>query len=131
MSVFTEAETAYLTSQRMARLATASPSGQPDVAAVTFDIDGDTIVSGGFDITKTVRYGHLQKNPRAVIVIDDLASVDPWSPRGVKVRGTATLEGAAGAMRIRIVPEVIWSWGLNTDAEKRFLGVERRDVSAT
>jgi hypothetical protein len=33
-------------------------------------------------------------------------------------------------MRIRIVPEVIWSWGINTDAEKRFLGVERRDVSA-
>ncbi len=131
MTVFTEAETAYLTSQRMARLATASPSGQPDVAAVTFDIDGDTIVSGGFDITKTVRYGHLLKNPRAVIVIDDLASVDPWSPRGVKVRGTATLEGAAGVMRIRIVPEVIWSWGLNTDAEKRFHGVERRDVSAT
>ena len=131
MTVFTEAETAYLTSQRMARLATASPSGQPDVAAVTFDIDGDTIVSGGFDITKTVRYGHLLKNPRAVIVIDDLASVDPWSPRGVKVRGTATLEGAAGVMRIRIVPEVIWSWGLNADAEKRFRGVERRDVSAT
>jgi pyridoxamine 5'-phosphate oxidase family protein len=131
MPVFTEAETAYLTSQRMARLATASPTGQPDVAAVTFDIDGDTIVSGGFDITKTVRYGYLQKNPRAVIVIDDLASVDPWSPRGVKVRGSATLEGAPGAMRIRIVPEVIWSWGLNTDAEKRFLGVERRDVSAT
>ena len=130
MPVFTEAETAYLTSQRMARLATASPTGQPDVAAVTFDIDGDTIVSGGFDITKTVRYGYLQKNPRAVIVIDDLASVDPWSPRGVKVRGSATLEGAPGAMRIRIVPEVIWSWGLNTDAEKRFLGVERRDVSA-
>jgi pyridoxamine 5'-phosphate oxidase family protein len=130
MGVFTEAETAYLTSQRMARLATASPTGQPDVAAVTFDIDGDTIVSGGFDITKTVRYGYLQKNPRAVIVIDDLASVDPWSSRGVKVRGSATLEGAPGAMRIRIVPEVIWSWGLNTDAEKRFLGVERRDVSA-
>jgi pyridoxamine 5'-phosphate oxidase family protein len=130
MPVFTEAETAYLASQRMARLATASPTGQPDVAAVTFDIDGDTIVSGGFDITKTVRYGYLQKNPRAVIVIDDLASVDPWSPRGVKVRGSATLEGAPGAMRIRIVPEVIWSWGLNTDAEKRFLGVERRDVSA-
>jgi pyridoxamine 5'-phosphate oxidase family protein len=131
MGVFTEAETAYLTSQRMARLATASPSGQPDVAAVTFGLDGDTIVSGGFDITKTVRYGYLQKNPRAVIVIDDLVSVDPWSPRGVKVRGAATLEEAAGGMRIRIVPEVIWSWGINTDAEKRFLGVERRDVSTT
>jgi pyridoxamine 5'-phosphate oxidase family protein len=131
MSVFTESEVAYLGSQRMARLATASPSGQPDVAAVTFRLDGDTIVSGGFDITKTVRYGNLLKNPRAVIVIDDLATVDPWSPRGVKVRGAAMLEGDAGSMRIRIVPEVIWSWGINTDGEKRFLGIERRDVTTS
>lgn len=131
MRVFTEAEMAYLTSQRMARLATASPTGQPDVAAVTFAVEDDTIVSGGFDITKTVRYRNLQRNPRAVIVIDDLASVDPWAPRGVKVRGTATLEGAAGRLRIRIVPEVIWSWGINTGAETRFLGVERRDVGAS
>jgi pyridoxamine 5'-phosphate oxidase family protein len=130
MSVFTDAEVAYLASQRMARLATASPSGQPDVAAVTFRLDGQTIVTGGHDITKTVRYGYLQKNPRAVIVIDDLVSVDPWTPRGVKVRGSARLEEAAGGMRIRIVPEVVWSWGLNADAEKRFLGVERRDVTA-
>ena len=33
-------------------------------------------------------------------------------------------------MRIRIVPEVVWSWGINADAEKRFLGVERRDVTS-
>ena len=131
MTVFTDAEVAYLTSQRMARLATASPTGQPDVAAVTFRLDGDTIVSGGYDITKTVRYGFLQGNPRAVIVIDDLASVDPWSPRGVKVRGSAAIEEAPGGAQIRIVPEVIWSWGINTDAEKRFLGVERRSVTST
>lgn len=131
MTVFTEAEVAYLASQRMARLATASPAGEPDVAAVTFGLDGDTIVSGGFDITKTVRYGYLQRNPRAVIVIDDLASVDPWSPRGVKVRGRALLEGEGRALRIRIIPEVVWSWGINTDAEKRFMSIERRDVSPT
>jgi pyridoxamine 5'-phosphate oxidase family protein len=129
MGVFTEAEIAYLRTQRMARLATASASGQPDVAAVTFSLDGDTIVSGGFDITKTVRYGFLKSNPRAVIVIDDLASVDPWQPRGVKVRGAAAIEDGARGLVIRIVPEVIWSWHLNTDAEKRFMGVERRDVT--
>jgi len=77
VSVFTEHEDAYLRSQRLARLATASTTGAPDVAAVTFGVDGDTIVSGGYDITKTVRYGNLKANPRAVIVIDDLASTDP------------------------------------------------------
>ncbi len=121
MSVFTNEEIEYLQSQRMARLATASPTGQPDVAAVTFGVDGDTIVSGGFDITKTVRHGNLLKNPRAVIVIDDLASVDPWSPRGVKVRGAAAIEEGTGGLRIRITPEVIWSWGINAVGEKRFL----------
>lgn len=132
MSVFTEPELQYLRSQRMARLATASASGMPDVAAVTFGIDDDTIVSGGYDITKTVRYGNLLKNPRAVIVIDDLASVDPWSPRGVKVRGEASIEQGDGGLMIRIVPDVIWSWGINVGAEKRFAvgggGIERRDL---
>lgn len=128
MSVFTEHEAAYLRSQRMARLATASATGAPDVAAVTFGIERDTVVSGGYDITKTVRYGNLKANPRAVIVIDDLASTDPWAPRGVKVRGSAALEEHDGRLQIRITPEVIWSWGINPDGESRFHGVQRRTV---
>ena len=128
MGAFTDGELVYLRSQRMARLATASAAGEPDVAAVTFAVEGDTIVSGGFDITKTVRYGNLLRNPRATIVIDDLASVNPWSPRGVKVRGAAAIEGEAGGLCIRITPEVVWSWGINVGAESRFKGVERRDL---
>ena len=128
MGVFTEAEIAYLQDQPLARIATASASGVPDVAAVGFGLDGDEVVTGGFDITKTVRYKNLLANPRATIVIDDLASVDPWSPRGVKVRGRAILEEEGRGMRIRIIPKVIWSWHLNTDAEKHFHGVEKRVV---
>jgi pyridoxamine 5'-phosphate oxidase family protein len=128
MSVFSDLEVEYLESQRPARLATASSSGQPDVSAVGFGLDGDSIVSGGIDLTKTVRFRHLSGNPRATIVIDDLASVDPWSPRGVKVRGRAVVEDHDGSLRIRITPEVVWSWGINADAEKRFATIERRDV---
>ena len=128
MGVFTEAELEFLTSQRLARIATASSSGVPDVAAVGFGVDGDDIVTGGYDITKTVRYRNLLANPRTTIVTDDLASVDPWEPRGVKVRGAATLEEHGRGMRIRIRPGVVWSWHLNVDAEKHFLGVERRSV---
>jgi pyridoxamine 5'-phosphate oxidase family protein len=126
MAVFTDAELEYLSTQPLARIATASATGVPDVAAVGFGVDGDTLVTGGYDITKTVRYRNLLANPRATIVVDDLASVDPWAPRGVKVRGAATIEEVTGGMRIRIVPEVIWSWHLNQDAEKRFLSVEKR-----
>jgi pyridoxamine 5'-phosphate oxidase family protein len=131
MTVFTDAERDYLTTQPLARIATASESGVPDVAAVGFTVDGDHVVTGGFDITKTVRYRNLQANPRATIVIDDLASVDPWRPRGVKVRGSATIEEGSGGLRIRIVPAVVWSWGLNAGAETRFRTIERRDVTAT
>ncbi len=129
MGIFTDPEIAYLRSQRLARLATASAAGQPDVSAVGFGLEGDSIVSGGIDLTKTVRYRHLQENPRATIVIDDLTSMDPWSPRGIKVRGSASLEEHEGRLRIRIEPAVIWSWNINDDAEKTFASIERRRVS--
>jgi pyridoxamine 5'-phosphate oxidase family protein len=129
MAVFTDAELDYLATQRLARLATASGAGEPDVSAVGFGIEGDEIVSGGMDITKTVRYRHLLENPRATIVIDDLASIEPWQPRGIKVRGSAVLEDDNGKPRIRICPEVIWSWGINTGQEKRFASIERRTVA--
>ena len=129
MGVFTDAELEYLATQRLARLATASSAGEPDVSAVGFGVEGDAIVSGGMDITKTVRYRHLGENPRATIVIDDLASVEPWRPRGIKVRGRAVIEDDNGRLRIRITPEVIWSWGLNADQEKRFASIERRTVA--
>lgn len=129
MQPFTNEELAYLRAQRLARIATSSASGQPDVAPVGFGVDDDAIVSGGLDITKTVRYQNLLENPRAAVVIDDLASMDPWTPRGVKVRGAATIESHEDGLRIRIVPDVIWSWGINEGREKRFASVERRTVT--
>jgi pyridoxamine 5'-phosphate oxidase family protein len=47
---------------------------------------------------------------RAAIVIDDLASTDPWRPRGVEVRGRA--EALDRPPLIRIYPERVVSWGL-------------------
>jgi pyridoxamine 5'-phosphate oxidase family protein len=131
MAVFTESEQSFLADQRLARLATASATGEPDVSPVGFEVDGDSIVSGGLDITKTVRYRHLTANPRATVVIDDLASVDPWRPRGVKVRGDATLEERDGKLQIRIRPQVIWSWGINADEPKHFATIEKRVIDAT
>lgn len=128
-SVFSERELAYLASQRLARIATASLTGRPDVAPVGFALDADAIVSGGLDIAKTVRFKNLLENPRATIVIDDLASTNPWTPRGVKVHGSVSIETPDGGLRIRIVPEVIWSWGINVGAEKRFASVQKRVVS--
>jgi pyridoxamine 5'-phosphate oxidase family protein len=129
MAVFTDAELEFLSSQRLARLATSSRTGQPDVSAVGFTVERDSIVSGGLDLTKTIRYRHLLENPQAAIVVDDVVSLDPWQPRGVKVRGDATLEDDGGRPRIRIRPRVVWSWGINSGAEKRFASIERRNVA--
>lgn len=130
MSAFTDAELAYLRSQPLMRFATASPTGRPDVAPVGFGVEGDDIVSGGFDITRTVRFRNVRSNPRATLVIDDLASVEPWSPRGIKVIGSAVIEEAADGPRFRITPEVIISWAIN-ETTPGIPRMERRDVRGT
>lgn len=127
MGVFTDRELAYLKSQPLMRFASASPTGRPDVATVAFSIDGDDIVTAGFDIAKTVRYRNITSNPIATVIVDDLASVDPWAPRGVKVRGSARIENDAAGLRFRIAPQVIWSWGVNEETPG-IPRMERRQV---
>jgi len=129
VAAFTQREVDYLTSQPLMRFASASPTGRPDVAAVAFSVDGDDIVTAGFDIAKTVRYRNVEANPRAAVVIDDLAALEPWTPRGVKVRGRVRIEGDASGQRFRITPEVIWSWGVN-DPAPGIPTIERRDVAS-
>ena len=129
MTAFTDAELAYLKATPLMRFATASPDGKPDVVPVVFSVDGDDIVTSGFDITHTVRYRNIEANPRATLVVDDLATVDPWSPRGIKIIGAAAIEVVDGAPRFRITPEVIVSWALN-DTTPGIPKMERRVVSS-
>ncbi len=74
---FTTAEQEYLGSQRLARIATASANGTPDVAPVGFRFDGDVFWVGGIDLPTTLKYRNVRANPVASIVVDDLASVEP------------------------------------------------------
>lgn len=130
MAVFTDAELEYLRGQPIGRLASASPDGDPEVSAVGFSADVDGIVTGGFDITKTLRYRNITRTGRAAMVIDDLETIDPWAPRGVKVQGRAEIvTDDAGKAAIRIHPETVWSWGINVGAETYFAGrIEKRHV---
>lgn len=127
MSAFTPAELEYLESQPLMRFASASSTGRPDVAPVTFEVDGDDILTAGFDITRTVRFRNVQTNPRVSVVIDDLATTDPWSPRGIKIIGTAVIEERDGAPRFRIIAHVIISWAIN-DTNPGLPKMERRTV---
>lgn len=127
MSVFTDAEREYLRTQPLMRFASASLTGRPDVAPVVFELDGDDIVTSGFDIKSTVRYRNVQANPRATVVVDDLASTNPWSPRGIKVIGSCIVESHGTGERFRITPEVIISWAIN-DTKPGIPAMERRVV---
>lgn len=127
MPAFTDREIAYLRSQPLMRFASASLSGRPDVAPVVFELDGDDILTSGFDIASTVRYRNVRENPRVTVVIDDLASVNPWSPRGVKIIGTCTIEAADTGERFRIAPQVVISWAIN-DTTPGIPTMERRSV---
>ncbi|MFZ4756377.1 MAG: hypothetical protein ACOYL4_10275 [Miltoncostaeaceae bacterium] len=57
-----------------------------------------------------------------------MGTIDPWSPRGIKGRGSATMGPSADGERSRISPEVIWSWGVNDTADG-IPKMERREVS--
>ncbi len=127
MSIFTNAEIEYLKSQPLMRFATSSPSGRPDIAPVVFEVEGDDIITAGFDITHTVRYRNLQTNPQVSVVIDDLASTNPWSPRGIKIIGSAVIELKDDAPRFRIAADVIISWAIN-DTTPGIPKMERRKV---
>ncbi|MFD5315934.1 PPOX class F420-dependent oxidoreductase [Streptomyces sp. NPDC127098] len=120
MTHFTDAQRAYLGTQRLARLATVDPGGQPQNNPVGFFLqDDDTILVGGLRMGATKKWRNLQANPRLSLVVDDVVSVDPWKVRFVEIRGTAELHvgphdlGAHFSPEvIRIHPRKVHSWGL-------------------
>jgi pyridoxamine 5'-phosphate oxidase family protein len=127
MPTFTDRELEYLSSQPLARLATADAGNSPHVVPVGFRLAPDraAIDVGGHGMTTSKKYRDLKANPQVAIVIDDLASTDPWTPRGIEVRGTAELHHTGGAERfgagwdeawVRIVPERVASWGIEGHA---------------
>jgi len=124
---FTEMESNYLKSQRLARIATVglhegNGSVQPDVVPVGFDFDGEYFYVGGMNLVKSTKFKNVQNNSKVAIIIDDLKTVDPWDPRGVRVYGTADIvtrqggymdrTGHSNDQYIRIAPYKKWSWGI-------------------
>src|SRR4030095_15148289 len=94
--IFTQKEMEYLKSQRLARIATAAStqeegSAQPDVVPVGFDFDGEYLYVGGMNLLKSTKFRNVLKNNKVAIVVDDLKSIDPWDPRGIRIYGTADI----------------------------------------
>lgn len=113
--MFTERELDYVQSQPLARLATVDERSQPDVMPVSYRFDGRYFTISGRNNPATRKYKNVEAgNTLVSLVIDDLETVDPWRPRGIRVYGTAEIaeiESSRGPMSvIRITPTVSWSW---------------------
>ena len=123
LSSFSAAELDYLTSERrLGRLATADADGHLHVVPVGMwrvNSDLGTIDITGHDFTRKRKFANVLVDPRAALVVDDLASTDPWRPRSVMVEGPAQAIDSSPETRgegiIRIEPETIVSWGLEAD----------------
>ena len=125
--MFTPQERDYLQTQRLARLATVAADGQPTVDAVGFTFDDGRFYIGGRNLPATRKCRNVDAgNRRVALIIDDLASVQPWAPRGIKIHGSAEIverDGMFGPGKyLAITPVVSWSWGIvgTTFEEGRF-----------
>jgi pyridoxamine 5'-phosphate oxidase family protein len=123
-----EAERAYLSTQRLGRLATVAPDGAPQNNPVGFHYNEalGTIDIYGFDMGATRKFRNVAANPRVALVVDDLASMDPWLVRGVEIRGraeavddeTPPMVGMSRQL-IRIHPDRVISWNVDHDDQGR------------
>ena len=112
----------YLAGQRLGRIATTGADGKPHVVPTSFRYNDElgTVDVGGLRVATTKKYRDVRANPWAAIVIDDLASTNPWRPRMLEIRGRAeTVESGGdnlgpgfGDAFIRIHPEKVNSSGI-------------------
>jgi pyridoxamine 5'-phosphate oxidase family protein len=124
----TQAERAYLKSQPLARLATVDAGGAPQNNPVGVFLDEETgdILIGGFAMGGTRKFRNVQANGQVALVVDDLVARDPWTVRGLEIRGTAValedVEPPVPFMSrevIRITPTWVTSWGVDPEAPGR------------
>src|SRR5579862_1031584 len=121
---FTESELAYLATQRLGRLATVDADGAPQNNPVGFRYNPavDAIDIYGLAMGSTRKFRNVRANPRVALVVDDIASLDPWQVRGIEIRGLAqalvdqeTPGTHLSSEILRWVPVRIIAWGLATD----------------
>ena len=131
MAAFTDAELEYLASQRLGRLATAGPRGRLQNNPVGFRVNAEegTIDIGGHNMGATQKFRNVRANGQVAFVVDDLVSVEPWTVRGLEIRGhgealfdAAPPQQFMSAEIIRVYPERIYGWGIGQG------GMYRRDV---
>lgn len=123
MSAFTETELEYLAGQRLGRIATVGPDGQPHVVPTSFryNPEHDAIDVAGMRMSQTKKFRDVGRTGRASIVVDDV--LPPWRPRMIEIRGRAEVLDSGGKAFgdrfedaiVRIHPTRIISFGIESD----------------
>lgn len=136
MNPFTDEEIVYLTHQPLGRLATIGGDGRPSVRPVGVNYDPKTgclVIAGylGSGMERSKKFRDAVRNPDVSFVVDDLASTDPWTPRGMEIRGYVEVHHEGGTVlseridasypfdeaHLLIRPRRILSWGLTDDVD--------------
>jgi pyridoxamine 5'-phosphate oxidase family protein len=123
MAQLTNAQIDYVSTQRLARIATAGTDGKPHVVPTSFRYNSElgTVDVGGMHVATTKKYRDVAANPWAAIVIDDVVATDPFTPRMLEIRGRAEaipgggddLGPGFGGAFIRIRPAKVNSFGID------------------
>jgi pyridoxamine 5'-phosphate oxidase family protein len=125
MSVFSEAEIAYLQRKTMGRLATIGSDGMPRLVPLTyrFNADEDAIDIGGIDFGSTKKWRDMLQNPHVAFLVDDAS---PAGAHAIEIRGAAEPHFIGGELInprfpnfqpefVRVRPHRIVSWGVETE----------------
>jgi pyridoxamine 5'-phosphate oxidase family protein len=138
-------EIEFMKAADLARLATVQPDGTLQNSPVGFSYNEDlgTVDIHGYRMSKSRKFRNLASNNTVALVVDDIASRDPWRVRCLEIRGTAE-QVDSGEHRaehngdeidtamIRITPRRIISFGIDdTDTEPHKLAADSRDVPTT
>jgi pyridoxamine 5'-phosphate oxidase family protein len=138
-------EIEFMKAADLARLATIQPDGtlQNSPVGFTYNEALGTVDVHGYRMSKSRKFRNLASNNTVALVVDDIASRNPWRVRCLEIRGTAEQIGSGDRRTepngdeidtaiIRITPRRIISFGIDdTDTEPHKLAADSRDVPTT
>jgi pyridoxamine 5'-phosphate oxidase family protein len=138
-------EIEFMKAADLARLATIQPDGtlQNNPVGFSYNEDLGTIDIHGYRMSKSRKFRNLTSNNTVALVIDDIASRNPWRVRCLEIRGSA--EQAVSSERstepnhdaidtaiIRVTPHRIISFGIDdTQTEPHQLVPDSRTAMQT
>ncbi|HEV7421976.1 MAG TPA: PPOX class F420-dependent oxidoreductase [Mycobacterium sp.] len=134
-------EIEFMRGTLLGRLATIQPNGtlQNSPVGFTYNENLGTVDIFGYHMSNSQKYRNVASNPTVALVVDDIASTDPWRVRCLEIRGSAeqadapAAQGAAGdeldTAIIRVTPRRIISFGIDdTETDPHLLKPDARNV---